>query len=152
MTVDHVLQRGGRVVAVALLIAGLDATGRAATPVAAARALVPATPPATVRAVLGAFNAADCARIYALTAPWKRPHPQAAGIAACHQGFANGPANGVTLLRLTVGGPGRYLGLDGRTYRQPLLLRRVLDGRATAARETLQLVRWRRHWYVLALW
>jgi len=126
---------------------------RAPRPVAAApRASAPPTPLATVRAVLGAFNMADCARIYALTAPWKRPQPQDAGIAACQQGFADGVQNGVTVLRLSVGGPGHYLGRADRAYRQPVLLRRVLNGHAEVTRETVQLVRWRGHWYVLALW
>lgn len=147
------MRRGGRCVAAALVIADLIGGGRGA-PVAAAtpRPLAPATPTAAVRAVLDAFNTADCARIYALTVPWTRPQPRDAGIAACQQGFADGYQNGVTVLRLARAGPGRYLGPGDRTYRQQVLLRRVRGGPATVTRETLQLVRWRERWYVLALW
>lgn len=150
MSVRHMRRRDGRFVAIALLIAGIVGAGGVSS-VAAAAPRIPA-PTTTVRAVLHAFNTADCYQIYALTAPWKRPQPQDAGITACQQGFADGFQNGVTTLHLTLGGRGRYLGPGDDTYRQPLRLRRVLDGRTDMARETLQLVSWRGRWYVLALW
>jgi len=108
-------------------------------------------PGATIHAALDGFNTADCATIYAATAPWARGNqPRAATIAACRQGFTDGYHQGVTLLRLTVDGPGRYLSVGA--YRQPLRLRRVTQGRAMTVRETMQLTRWHGQWYVLALW
>ncbi len=145
----HVGRPGAAILLVTSLIGMVSTEG--ITQVAAVTPPVP-TPAATVRAVLGAFNTANCARIYTLTVPWTRPQSQDASIAACQQGFAQGRQEGVTLLRLTANGPGRYLGPRDGAYRQPLLLRRVMDDRAVATRETLQLVRWRGHWYVLALW
>ncbi len=106
---------------------------------------------ATIHAALDGFNTADCAAIYGATAPWVRGNqPRAAMIAACQQGFTDGYHQGVTLLRLTIDGPGRYL--SAGAYRQSLLLRRVARGHAMMMRETMQLTRWHGHWYVLALW
>ncbi len=110
-----------------------------------------ASPATTIRAAVDAFNAANCAAIYAVTAPWVRGHQARADtIAACAHGFADGRRQGVTLLRLTPDGPGRYVSTGA--YRQPLLLRRVMQGRTTLARETMQLVHVGARWYVLALW
>lgn len=145
-------RRPHRAVVGLAIAAGLLSVGQA-TPIPARAATRPMlSPSATTAAVVRAFNTADCARIYALTAPWKRPQPQDAGIAACQQGFADGFQNGVTLLRMSVDGRGRYLVPDARAYRQPVVLRRVLDGRTDVTPETLQLVAWHERWYVLALW
>lgn len=105
----------------------------------------------TLHMALHGFNAQNCAQIYESTAPWVRGHQSRADtIAACQQAFSDGNQNGVTLLRLTVAEPGRYLSAD--SYRQPLLLRRILSGRTTTAHETMQVVRVGARWYVLALW
>ncbi len=106
---------------------------------------------ATLHTALHGFNTQNCAQIYESTAPWVRSHQSRADtIAACQQAFTDGDQHGVTLLRLTVAGPGRYL--SAGAYRQPLLLRRVLFGRMTTAHETMQVVRVGARWYVLALW
>ncbi len=106
---------------------------------------------ATLQAALHGFNTQNCAQIYDTTAPWRRGHTARADtIAACQQAFTDGSQNGVTLLRLTLDGPGRYLSV--RVYRQPLLIRRVMFGHTTTARETMQLVQVGARWYVLALW
>lgn len=106
---------------------------------------------ATLQAALHGFNTQDCAQIYDNTAPWRRGHTARADIiAACQQAFSDGNQNGVTLLRLTPDGPGRYLSED--TYRQPLLIRRAMFGHTTTARETMQHVQVGAHWYVLAMW
>lgn len=45
----------------------------------------------TIYAALDGFNPADCAAIYAATAPWVRgTQPRTATIAACRQGFEDG--------------------------------------------------------------
>jgi len=106
---------------------------------------------ATLHAALHGFNTQNCAQIYDTTAPWMRGHASRADtIAACQQAFAAGDQQGVTPPRLTADGVGHYA--SARAYRQPLLLRRVLFGRATATPETMQLVRAGARWYVLALW
>ncbi len=106
---------------------------------------------ATLHAALHGFNTQNCAQIYDTTAPWRRgPASRADTIAACQQAFADGDQHGVTLLRLMRDGPGRYLAAG--VYRQPLLVRRVMLGRTTTARETMQLVQAGARWYVLALW
>ena len=106
---------------------------------------------ATLHAALHGFNTQNCAQIYDTTAPWKRGHQSRADtIAACQQAFSDGNQNGVTLLRLTPDGPGRFL--SAGVYRQPLLIRRVMLGHTTTARETMQLVHVGTRWYVLALW
>ena len=115
----------------------------------------PSTPSAglatTLHAALHGFNTQNCAQIYDTTAPWMRgPASRAATIAACRQAFIDGDQHGVTLLRLMLDGPGHYL--SARAYRQPLLLRRALFGRATTTHETMSLVQVRARWYVLALW
>lgn len=112
---------------------------------------LPAGLATTLHAALDAFNTANCAALYDVTAPWARGHRSRADtIAACQQGFADGYQNGVTLLRMSLDGPGRFL--SAGAYRQPVLLRRVLFGRTTTARETMQLVRVGVRWYVLSMW
>ena len=106
---------------------------------------------ATLHAALHGFNTQNCAQIYDTTAPWRRGHATRADtIAACQQAFSDGNQYGVTLLRLMPDGPGRFLATGA--YRQPLLIRRVMLGRTTTARETMQLVQVGARWYVLALW
>ncbi len=134
-------------IASATVILALVGNHGAVRPVAVTRP----GPAATIRAALVGFNTADCVAIYAATALWVRgSQPRAATIATCRQGFTDGYHQGVTLLRLTVDGPGRYLSTGA--YRQPLLLRRIAQGRAMVVRETMQLARWHGHWYVLTLW
>ncbi len=112
---------------------------------------LPAGLVAALHAALHGFNTQNCAQIYDETAPWARGHAARTDtIAACQQAFADGNQHGVTLLRLTVDGAGHYL--SAAAYRQPLLLRRVMQGRTTTARETMQLVRVGARWYILAMW
>ncbi len=112
---------------------------------------LPAGRGAALHAALHGFNTQNCAQIYDTTAPWRRGHATRADtISACQQAFSDGNQNGVTLLRFTPDGPGRYL--SAGSYRQPLLIRRVMMGHTTTARETMQLVQVGARWYVLALW